>query len=387
MNVLETYLQKVAYKFPKGYFDIDDPNDRDLLVELVGYNIFEQEDVVTPKGEVESGQEKQQEQVPNDKARILQLIKDSEISPEVAEQIEKLLATSTYKPQILSYIQSKGFTADKFKVGDSAIEYIFKKLADSEIDNFLQYIESPKSLSDLPEAGNFADELGLPRKLILDLVNIEPGQDRGGSSIGKGEVFLGLIFDDVENRDGGGDLNWNDGNFEIKGQDGRFGQQGGRAGGINALESLIQGIIPDEQEEEFMSDPKMTNMTHSISKVMEIAKQKNEESIALKKIQRIVDQIYYNKGEAFKYFKSPNDVINPADVKKGLMKIMSHGYATKTNVDYFMFFDKNSTSYRIMPITDMDSIIDKELLNTRTKDATLGFKWDNPYPNLRFKIS
>ena len=191
MDILETYLQKVAYKFPKGYFDIDDPQDRDLLVELVGYNIFEQEDVVAPKGDVESAPQKQKPQVPDHKARLIALIKGEDISPEVAEQIEKLLATSSYKGDIISYIQSKGFTSDKFKVGDAAVDYIFKKLADSEVDDFLQYIKSPSDLSDLPEVGNFAEELGLPRKLITDLVVIEPGQDRGGSSIGKGEVFLG----------------------------------------------------------------------------------------------------------------------------------------------------------------------------------------------------
>lgn len=384
MNVLETYLQKVAYKFPKGYFDIDDPKDRDLLVELVGYNIFEQEDVVTPKGEVESGQEKQQEQVPNDKARILQLIKDSEISPEVAEQIEKLLATSTYKPQILSYIQSKGFTADKFKVGDSAVEYIFKKLADSEVDNFLQYTQSPSSLSDLPDAGNFANELGLPRKLITDLVAIEPGQDRGGSSIGKGEVFLGLIFDDVDNRDGGGDLNWNGNNFEIKGEGGRLGQQGGRAGGASAIESIANGIIADDKIDEFLNSKVAKSMTYSLPKIIEIAKQQGQEAIALKKIQRVIDQIYYNKGFATQYFKSASDLENPADVKKSITKILAHGYAVKNNVDYFLFFDRD-TNYRIMDLKDIDSIIDKELLNTTVKDATLGYNWNNPYPNMTFK--
>ena len=49
MDILEKYLHKVAYKFPKGYFDIDDPQDRDLLESLVGQKLFEQEDVVTPE--------------------------------------------------------------------------------------------------------------------------------------------------------------------------------------------------------------------------------------------------------------------------------------------------------------------------------------------------
>ena len=125
-------------------------------------------------------------------------------------------------------------------------------------------------------------------------------------------------------------------------------------------------------------------MTYSLPKIMEIAKQQGQEAIALKKIQRVIDQIYYNKGYAMEYFKSASDLENPADVKKSIMKILAKGYATKNDVDYFLFFDKE-TNYRIMDLKNIESIIDGELLNTTVKDATLGFNWNNPYPNMTFK--
>ena len=37
MDILEKFIRKVAYKFPKGYPDINNPEDRALLFELVGY--------------------------------------------------------------------------------------------------------------------------------------------------------------------------------------------------------------------------------------------------------------------------------------------------------------------------------------------------------------
>ena len=37
MDILEKFIRKVAYKFPKGYPDINSPEDRALLFELVGY--------------------------------------------------------------------------------------------------------------------------------------------------------------------------------------------------------------------------------------------------------------------------------------------------------------------------------------------------------------
>jgi hypothetical protein len=40
MDILEKFIRKVAYKFPKGYPDISNPEDRALLEELIGENIL-----------------------------------------------------------------------------------------------------------------------------------------------------------------------------------------------------------------------------------------------------------------------------------------------------------------------------------------------------------
>lgn len=41
MDIITEYLNKVAYKFPKGYPDLNDPSDRDLLESLMGIKIQE----------------------------------------------------------------------------------------------------------------------------------------------------------------------------------------------------------------------------------------------------------------------------------------------------------------------------------------------------------
>ena len=178
MDVLTEFLNRVAYKFPKGYPDLNDPKDKALLESLMGLNEAEEE-----KKEKISAKQK-----------LINLLDGVEINDEVAQQIEKLLVTSTFKPSIMSYINDQGFTAEKFKTGESAVDYIFKKLADSDVEDFITYAKDPKKFSSMPSVGNFEKELGLPPKLVLDLIGIEPGQDAGGSAIGKGEVFLGLIF-------------------------------------------------------------------------------------------------------------------------------------------------------------------------------------------------
>ena len=40
MDILEKFIRKVAYKFPKGYPDINNPEDRALLEELLGEKLI-----------------------------------------------------------------------------------------------------------------------------------------------------------------------------------------------------------------------------------------------------------------------------------------------------------------------------------------------------------
>lgn len=378
MDILETYLKKVAYKFPKGYCDINDPQDRDLLESLIGTSLTEEKKEET---------DQDREEKIDHKERLIDLIKNSDMSEEVAQQIEKLLASSTFKPAIINYIQSKGFTADKFKTQDTAVELIFNKLSNTEIDDFIDYIQDPVKFSSLPKAGNFADELNLPLKLVMDMINIEPGQDRGGSTIGKGEVFLGLSFSDIDNRAGGGDLNWNGKNFEIKGEGGRLGQQGGRSAPVPWEDLLIPNIVPEDKQDDFLSAAKGTlarSMTVGITMLAEYAKETGTEQELLQKFVKLLENVYFNKGFTKKYIKSFNDLTDAHYLKKSINKILFKSYSAKNKVDYFLFFNKNG-NYRVVDVNSIDDEVEQGNINTITLDPK-GFFWDNPYPNMRFKI-
>lgn len=374
MDIITEYLSKVAYKFPKGYPDLNDPQDRDLLESMIGISL------------TENDLDKEIEDKINHKQRLIDLIQKTEMSEEVAQQIEKMLANSTFKPSVMKYIESKGFTSDRFERGQDAVDYIFQKLADSEVDDFLQYAQTPLKFSSLPQTGNFQQEMKLPSSLLLDLININPGKDKGGSSIGKGEVFLGLMFDDIDNRAGGGDLNWKGKNFEIKGEGGRLGQQGGRGTSVPWQEFLIPDIVPEDKQEEFLSAKQgklARNMTVGITMLAEFAKATNTETKLLQNVQKLLENIYYNKGFTKDYIKSFKDLTDANYLKKSLNKILFKSYAAKNNVDFFLFFDGDS-NYRVIDMSNVDEEIDKGNINTTTGDP-LGYFWDNPYPNMKFK--
>ena len=94
------------------------------------------------------------------------------------------------------------------------------------------------------------------------------GIDEGGSNIGKIEIFLALVLSDVDNRKGGGDLNWNGvGNLEIKGAGGRAGQQGSRGSFVNGQNRIADKFIPQgEEREEFESSSENVYMNYCLKK-------------------------------------------------------------------------------------------------------------------------
>ena len=44
MDVVTEFINKIAYKFPKGYPDMNDPADKELLESLMGLNEAEEDD-------------------------------------------------------------------------------------------------------------------------------------------------------------------------------------------------------------------------------------------------------------------------------------------------------------------------------------------------------
>ena len=217
MDNITKYLNNISYKFPKGYPDVNDPKDMELLNEMIKNLIKEDEDEDLKK-------------------KLIDIINSSDLSDDELRAYTKSITNRGFKGDITGKLNNKGYTKDSFKVGDKAIDYIIDKIADSEAEEFINY--TPKSFRNAPDKGNFSKVTGLSDKLVKDLIDIEPGADAGGSSIGKGELILSLAFNDIDNRGGGGDLNYNGKNLEVKGTGGRLGQQAGRGSDFDYLSFL-----------------------------------------------------------------------------------------------------------------------------------------------------
>ena len=364
MDILEKIIRENCWKFDKGYPDMDIPKDVALLNEIVEgykYKIKEEE------GEEENLMDK-----------LLDTIRNSNLSNDEINSYINSIQNRGFTDDVKNILLQKGYTADSFKVGDKAISYIIDKISDSEAKEFIDY--TPKSFASAPDRGNFAKVTGLSQGLVQDLINIEPGADAGGSAIGKGELFLALAFNDIDNRGGGGDLNFEGKNLEVKGTGGRLGQQGGRGSDFDYLGFLGDKYLEEEELDEFLNDNRNKLINYSIKEIFDVVD--GDKSAVIKDIQKALDGVYFNKGLAKKYFNGPADFKDLAEMKIKLTKLNAEAYAQKTNVGAFIFMNSKTGEYVYVDVDNLNDSIDSGLFGTIVKDKIKGYQWNNPHPNM-----
>ena len=250
---IDNLVNEWAYRCEKGYPNMDSPSDLRLLKV-----ILKEEGITIPQFQQVISE---QEEGPS-KKELIDLINKVDLSPKALTRIIKVVKGTGFRTKTKDLLSKNGFTEKDFKSGDADIDRILNTITNSEVDELFKYLENPKALSSFPPRGNLVNQLGISSNLAKDLMGIE-GTDEGGSNIGKIEIFLALILSDVDNRKGGGDLNWSGvGNLEVKGAGGRAGQQGGRGNYVNGQNRIADEFVPqgDEREEfESNSENKLIN--------------------------------------------------------------------------------------------------------------------------------
>ena len=383
MDSITKYLNSIAYKFPKGYPDMNDSKDMELLNEMIKSLIKEDEEEDL-------------------KSKLISIINSSDLSDDEIRAYTKSIANRGRKEDIIKTLADKGYTADRFKFKDKALEKITKDLDNADLKAYFNYAKNPKSLKSLNPSGKFHEELGLPSDLIKAFIDIEPGADQSGSAIGKAELFLSMFFSDIGNtsdkinKETGevikakGDNTWQGvGNLEIKGTGGRLGQQAGR--GIDAVplfKRLVADLLPEDEAEELIKKhSQYFTMSRSISELYNQAKENGvSETEIQNKIIKVLDQAYWGQGMAENYFKTEEDFTNLEEITKNLLKLNAESYSKVKGVDAILFVDTaGDNKYIIVKKEDYNDTIDNKKFWTTTKGPT-GFQWKNINPNLNVNV-
>jgi hypothetical protein len=382
MDILEKIIRENCWKFDKGYPDSQE--DINILKSLVKSQLQEQEE----------------DELAQLKAQLIKTIQDADdLDDKEIRAYIKSINNRGYKNNLTQKLADKGYTADRFKFGEKALDKINKDVDSADLSVYFDYLKNPKSLKDIKPAGKFHEELGLPQELVKSFVDIEPGADQGGSSIGKAELFLSLFFDDIGNtadkidpetgeiKKAKGDNSWQGiGNLEVKGTGGRLGQQAGRGlDAVSIFKTLVSDLLPEDRVDSFISEhDQYYTMSKSISALYKEAKENGVgENEIQSKIIDALDKVYWNQGMASNYFKTEKDFTDLEEITKNLLKLNAESYSKVKGVDAILFIDTaaGQNKYIIVKKEDYNDTIDNKKFWTITKAPT-GYQWKNVNPNL-----
>jgi hypothetical protein len=262
MDSLDLFFKKYAYKFPKGYPDLNDKNDTMLLEKLlriIGINLKEEKD--------------RDKDYDTEIMSLLKSIDDENVKKKVLNYLKKKDTTEddkTYK-ELENILNKKGLSSN-------LIELIFLYATTLyQEDKLLEYIKSP-TLKLIEEGGNLKNqvkEIGFDDRFINKIFTIKPTE--GGKGIGFGEVPLILFFDGKKVKIG--DVEIDDKLNEVKGNGGRFstGKGKGREGNITSTYEKLKEKYPKEYQ---------TNLSDYILEIL------NEYPEAEEDINKQINEIY-----------------------------------------------------------------------------------------------
>jgi len=326
VDPITKYLNSIAYKFPKGYPDMNDSKDKTMLLEMVK-GIIEQEEISTKEL----------------KARLLKLVDETD-DIEKLEQIERYARDIGLKNAMKPYLSSKNLSTKDILFFQSLLDELDKVSEFSTIAN-----NAPTFSFD---SKNYFDQIpSFTPSELKSLYNDMKDSIQGTVSLGPGEAFLSVFFDNIKKANAKGDLNIDGKEVELKSRTGASGAMvapkyvvRGKADDI--IKDFIQTInkleLNDTQKKELIDliTPKGTSWPYKINKLYVAALEMGVDEKTLRK--ELVDELnaqYKNKLplDFNKHFI--NGEFEAKNFINELAKVLARDYFEEHKFDGMMFSD------------------------------------------------
>lgn len=273
------------------------------------------------------------------------------LTRDVKKSIWNIGITTKYGNDILIYLNDSNIDVNTFDDGSATKQILDIIVKNDDAENYLDYIELNNTLHKLPRSGNFYQLIkGIQPKTLKQLMQIEGRES--GRGVGKGEIFLASLFDDVwMMKDGKGDLNWNGYYLEVKGSSARL---GGRDRHYTDFEHSLLGTLA-KQHSILNSD--IASMVSGLSGII------NQETL----LQAI------NEFSTFSYpkltdFKSNVNWNDDSSVRNYLTKTYFSNYINNEGVEYMIFINtkrdspKAGGNYVLFSVDEMPHLVDEGVI-------------------------
>ena len=244
-------LTEWSYKLDRGYPEMDNPYDIFILEQILKKNGFDSKDVDTTiqnlKENIFGPKEEKEETSPqtkdNDdeigqlrtqlgshsKKDIIDLVNELDIDEkEIQKLYHRVAVFTTYKP-ILQSLGTSNYKDIVIKRYSSEIQSIIEDLSPKDNAQFVNYLSNPEEQLDFPtkSSGNLKTIVPSDKipTSVMSKIMTHATQDEGRKGVGMGELGLALIFKNVTDSKGKGDLALDGEEFEIKGDPATLGEK------------------------------------------------------------------------------------------------------------------------------------------------------------------
>lgn len=356
MDVLDKFLNLYSYKFDKGYPDINDPKDKEMLLELA-YGLIEQQLSLFSDEELDSLTlkiKKGEEDPENlDKDEILALLNANKDDKEFITFIKKKLRSQPKRKSFNKIAANANIDQGTVEGKDTPGELFSILTTNDDVDNFDNYINSGQlSLKGLKGEGkrNLIKDLkstGISGESITQLVDY--GGYEGGRGVGKAEIALALLLKDVKMMVGEkGDLNWNGNYLEVKGTSGRLGGRDQKMSGTSKILELIA------------KHPDISNKVRPDLFIPELIANGESEEIVFKLTKELAKNMYPHADNIDEVIVK-NILEEPLLLRAAFQKIYLNNYTNNEGVKDFIFVDtaNNFSDYIVKSPEEMYDYIDK----------------------------
>jgi len=243
---LDELLLEWSYRSKKGYPEVGNPSDihllreiltelglptDDILDELEAIQKVDEEEETSPQTkDSDDGIGQLRTQLgSHSKKDIIELVNKLDLDEKQIQKLYHRVSNFTsYKP-ILQSIKSSNYKDSVMKRYSFEIQSIIEDLSPKDNAQFINYLSNPKDQLDFPtdNTGNLKTIVPTDKvpASVMSKIMTHATQDEGRKGVGMGEVGLALIFKNITDSDGKGDLALNGEEFEIKGDPATLGDK------------------------------------------------------------------------------------------------------------------------------------------------------------------
>lgn len=362
MDILDKFLNNVAYKFNKGY--PDGPEDMARLFEMAN-NLVEAED---------------EEKSTLSKEDIIKIIQSSEYTDKQLARLDQLVTSVSYSDEINNVTKAKNLTSKE------------EAFLSKQLDNYNQYkiytkyIENPISYADFPDEGNAIDILktkGFSEDFLKVMLSVD--FQAGGRGVGPGEFYFIVLTKDAKKATKG-DLMTDEGEVEVKAGSAMlspFGRTDTWNQSIEFLKSWLNENAPEKAEDALQAFNSLSGkrgfngLFKKIPSVLNILDTEEVDDFINDFSNHIEDRYSQHISiDVNKYFRGDN--LDAVGLENEIAKKLAQAYVDKEGVEQFLFLNKKTGRYVKYPTSELINTIGKDIVVTSMQDMTTRLSLKKP---------